>query len=67
MDMMPSNFNYYRPKWICGRYSKHGKAAIVYNLLEGLSYLFEDYSALVVSYILGVSRGEALYVSQISQ
>ena len=60
MDMMPSNSNYYRPKWICGRYSKHGKAAIVYNLLEGLSYLFEDYSALVVSYILGVPRGEAL-------
>ena len=58
---------YYRPKWMCGRYSAHGKVAIVYNLLEGLSYLFEDYSALVVSYILNVQRGQDVDVSHIAE
>jgi len=58
---------YYRPKWMCGRYSAHGKVAIVYNLLEGLSYLFEDYSALVVSYILNVQRGQDVDISHIAE
>lgn len=47
---------YYRPKWVCGRYSEAGKAAICYNLIEGMSYLLEDYSALVVSALLALPR-----------
>ena len=58
---------YYRPKWVCGRYNAPGKVAIVYNLLEGISYLFEDYSALVVSFLLDVQRGQKVDVANISK
>ena len=58
---------YYRPKWMCGRYNAHGKVAITYNLLEGISYFFEDHSALVVSHILNVQRGEKIDISNIAE
>ena len=63
---MDLNSNFYRPKWTCGRYSAYGKVAIVYNLLEGISYFFEDYSALVVSYILNVPREQEIDISYIA-
>lgn len=63
---MDLNSIFYRPKWTCGRYSAYGKVAIVYNLLEGISYFFEDYSALVVSYILSVPREQIVDISFIA-
>lgn len=58
---------YYRPKWMCGRYNAHAKVAITYNLLEGISYFFEDHSALVVSHILNVQRGEKIDIADIAE
>lgn len=62
---MDLNSNFYRPKWTCGRYSAYGKVAIMYNLLEGISYFFEDYSALVISYILSVPKEQKIDISHI--
>lgn len=47
---------YYRPEWTCGRYNGAKKVAIYYNLLAGMSYFFESYSAMVVGEILAVSK-----------
>ena len=47
---------YYRPQWTCGRYDKHANVALYYNLIEGISYFFEDYSALVIGTILSIGR-----------
>ena len=47
---------YYRPIWTCGRYNKKVQAAIYYNLIAGMSYFFESYSAMVIGEILTVPR-----------
>ena len=39
---------YYRPIWTCGRYNEKAQAAIYYNLIAGMSYFFESYSAMVI-------------------
>lgn len=46
----------YRPKWTCGRYNEKAQVAIYYNLIAGMSYFFESYSAMVVGEILAVPR-----------
>ena len=56
-----------RPIWTCGKYSETGKVAIYYNLLDGVSYLFEDYSALVVSLLLALPRNGSTTVEEIAQ
>ena len=56
---------YYRPNWTCGRYNVEHKAAIYYHLLEGMSYFFEDYSALVVSKLLDTPRNRPISVIDI--
>lgn len=57
----------YRPIWTCGRYNETGKVAIYYNLLDGVSYLFEDYSALVVSLLLALPRNGSTTINKIAQ
>lgn len=47
---------YYRPIWTCGRYHKETQSAIYYNLIAGMSYFFESYSAMVIGEILSVPR-----------
>ena len=47
---------YYRPVWTCGRYNEKAQAAIYYNLMAGMSYFFESYSAMVIGEILSVPR-----------
>lgn len=47
---------YYRPVWTCGRYNEKSQAAIYYNLIAGMSYFFESYSAMVIGEILAVPR-----------
>ncbi len=56
-----------RPIWTCGRYNEKGQVAIYYNLLEGMSYLFEGYSALVVSILLAEPRNVCFPISMVSE
>lgn len=50
---------FFRPQWTCGRYNQEHQAAIYYNLIEGMSYYFEDYSAQVMGYILSIPKDES--------
>ena len=58
---------YFRPQWTCGRYNKEHEAAIYYNLIEGISYFFESYSAMVVGEIISTHRECEFNVADISQ
>ena len=60
-------FKYYRPIWTCGRYNDKAKAAIYYNLIAGMSYFFEDYSAAVIGEILAVPRDSSFSINYISE
>jgi len=44
----------YKPQWISGRYHKSGKnsKALLYNNLEGMSFLFENESADIINEII---------------
>lgn len=54
--MNQPNYIYYRPVWTCGRYNEKAQAAIYYNLIAGMSYYFESFSAMVIGEILSVPR-----------
>lgn len=54
--MKQPNYIYYRPVWTCGRYNEKAQAAIYYNLIAGMSYYFESFSAMVIGEILSVPR-----------
>lgn len=58
--------NYYRPIWTCGRYNEKAQAAIYYNLIAGMSYFFESYSAMVIGEILSVPRNDEFCVEDIA-
>lgn len=58
---------YYRPEWTCGRYDENHKVAIFYNLIEGMSYFFEDDSAAVVGAILSARRNGSILLEELSQ
>lgn len=60
------NKTYYRPVWTCGRYNEKAQAAIYYNLIAGMSYFFESYSAMVIGEILAVPRNGKLNLDAIS-
>jgi MoaA/NifB/PqqE/SkfB family radical SAM enzyme len=49
----------YRPEWTCGRYHKgrNSECAIIYNLLEGMVYFFEEDSAIIIRNILTQRKG----------
>lgn len=57
---------YYRPVWTCGRFNKEKRAAIFYNLIEGMSYFFEDDSADVIGAILNCPRNGEVDLSSIA-
>ena len=57
---------YYRPIWTCGRYNKKAQAAIYYNLIAGMSYFFESYSAMVIGEILSIPRNGMMELSVIA-
>lgn len=46
----------YRPIWTCGRHNSDKRVAIYYNLIEGMSYFFENDSADVMGKILLTKR-----------
>lgn len=50
----------YRPIWTTGRYNAENRVAIYYNLLEGMSYFFEEESADVIGRLLEIPRNEKL-------
>ena len=58
---------YYRPVWTCGRYSEKAQAAIYYNLIAGMSYFFESYSAMVVGEVLSVPRNGKMELDTIAK
>ena len=58
---------YYRPEWTVGRYNKEKRVAIMYNLIEGYSHFFEEYSADVIGCILKVGRNGMIKISEIAQ
>ena len=58
---------YYRPIWTCGRYNEKAQAAIYYNLVAGMSYFFESYSAMVIGEILSVPRNGTMNLETISK
>lgn len=49
---------FYRPEWTCGRFNKDKQVAIMYNLIEGMSYFFESYSAIVIGEVLAVEKNK---------
>ena len=57
---------YFRPEWTCGRYDKEKQVALMYNLIEGMSYLFEDYSAEVVGEILLTDKNGQVSIDEVS-
>ena len=58
---------YYRPVWTCGRYNAKEQVALCYNLITGISYFFESYSAMVIGEILASSRNKEMDVETIAQ
>ena len=58
---------YYRPVWTCGRYNEKAQVAIYYNLITGISYFFESYSAMVIGKVLSVERNGEFSVDRISK
>lgn len=58
---------YYRPIWTCGRYNEKAKVAIYYNLLTGMSYYFDSYSAMVIGEILSIPRNGEMTLDAIAQ
>ncbi|WP_302458047.1 radical SAM protein [Mediterranea massiliensis] len=62
-----AEYIYYRPEWTCGRYNKEANVAIYYNLIEGMSYFFEDDSAEIVGWLLNISRNSCFSVNILSE
>lgn len=58
---------YYRPAWTCGRYNEKAQATIYYNLITGVSYYFESYSAKVIGEILSTPRNHIITIENISK
>ena len=58
---------YYRPEWTCGRYDRENKASIMYNLIEGMSFYYEDITAEVIGCILSVERNHSVDLPWLSR
>lgn len=59
---MKTMVSFYKPEWTCGRYNLKYKVALMYNLIAGESFFFEDLSALVISSILSLKNNSILYL-----
>lgn len=62
-----AEYIYYRPEWTCGRYNKEANVAIYYNLIEGMSYFFEDDSAEIIGWLLNIPRNSCFSVNILSE
>ena len=65
--MTNSNSAFYRPEWTCGRYNAEKHVAIMYNLLAGFSFLFEQQSADVVGQILNAGRNGSVDITDLAR
>jgi radical SAM protein with 4Fe4S-binding SPASM domain len=63
---MKNATKYYRPKWTCGRFNKEKQVALMYNLIEGMSYFFEDESAEVIREILMAGKDAHVSIDAVS-
>lgn len=63
---MNTQNTYYRPIWTCGRYNEKAQAAVYYNLIAGMSYFFESYSAMVIGEILAIPRNGKMELDAIA-
>ena len=61
-----SNDIYYRPTWTCGRCNAEKQATIYYNLITGISYYFEDFSAMVIGELLKAPRNGEIRMHDVS-
>jgi len=54
---------FYRPNWTAGRFHKveNNSYALMYNLLEGMAYFFEDESAKIIETILLRERNQKIW------
>lgn len=59
--------DFYRPEWTCGRYDAQHHAALMYNLLEGMAYFFEDISADVMGVVLSIPTNGKKTLSELSE
>lgn len=52
----------FRPEWNCGRYHQVDSKsnALLYNLIEGMAYFFEEESAMIVGKILSFPKNEQI-------
>lgn len=51
-----NNDIFFRPPWTCGKYNAEKHVAIMFNLIEGMDYFFENEAADVVGRVLSVGR-----------
>ena len=63
---MAHTSKFYRPVWTCGRYHEQAQVAIFYNLIAGMSYFFENHSAMVIGEILSAKRNGEIDIQAIS-
>ena len=64
---METSNTYYRPEWTCGRYDREHNVAILYNLIEGMCFYYEDITAEVISCILSKKRNESFELDWLSR
>lgn len=57
----------YRPEWTCGRFNESEGCAIMYNLVAGMSYYFEEESAAFIGFLLSKKRWQIINVLSMSQ
>lgn len=58
---------FFRPEWNCGRYHKsdNRSMALLYNKLDGMSFLFEDESADIINIILKYDYNDPISISSL--
>jgi MoaA/NifB/PqqE/SkfB family radical SAM enzyme len=60
------NTIYFRPEWTCGRFNKEHQVALMYNLITGMSYLFEDESAEVIGEVLLAPKNRMINIEAVA-
>lgn len=63
---MSTKTQYYRPRWTCGRYNANKHVALMYNLIAGFSFFFENFSADVIAEILSIGRDGVISIANIA-
>lgn len=65
--MCSENNTFYRPRWTCGRYHREKHVAIMYNLIAGYSFFFENYSADIIGLILQANRDTEISIDYVAE